>query len=99
MKSGANERPAAAGRARTRSEVDAAQGQAALRSLFDTLEPADGADAVDLRFGPERPAGADGRWIQTVPGRGWFACFRICGPERAAFDGGWRPGDFEPRDG
>jgi hypothetical protein len=26
---------------------------------------------------------------------GWFAYFRIYGPEQAAFDGSWKPGDFE----
>jgi hypothetical protein len=83
--------------AATRSEVVADQGRAALRSLFDKLEPG-GEDHVDLYFGPTEPAGAEGRWIQTVPGRGWFAYFRIYGPDRAAFDGSWRPGDFEALD-
>jgi hypothetical protein len=35
-------------------------------------------------------------WIQTIPGKGWFAHFRIDGPEGPAFDGSWKPGDFEP---
>ncbi|MEU1226198.1 DUF1254 domain-containing protein [Streptomyces sp. NPDC005828] len=83
--------------AATRSEVVAEQGQAALRSLFDKLDP-DGADHVDLYFGPTEPAEADGRWIQTVPGRGWFAYFRIYGPEQAAFDDSWRPDDFVAQD-
>jgi hypothetical protein len=43
---------------------------------------------------PEQPAGAAGRWIQTVPGRGWFCYFRIYGPQQAAFDGSWRPADL-----
>ncbi|MFJ1790565.1 DUF1214 domain-containing protein [Kitasatospora griseola] len=81
--------------ARTRSEVDAPQGRAALRSLFDKLGP-DGADSVDLYFGPTEPDGADGRWVQTLPGCGWFTHFRIYGPQQAAFDGTWKPGDLEP---
>jgi hypothetical protein len=80
--------------AHTRSEVVAPQAQAALRSLFEELSGG-GADAVELFFGPEQPAGAEGRWIQTVPGRGWFSYFRIYGPEQAAFDGTWKPADFE----
>jgi hypothetical protein len=32
---------------------------------------------------------------RTVPGRGWFAYFRIYGAEAPAFDGSWKPGDFE----
>jgi hypothetical protein len=80
--------------AHTRSEVVSAQAQAALRSLFEDLSPSN-SSSVALFFGPEQPAGGDGRWIQTVPGRGWFAYFRIYGPEEAAFDASWKPGDFE----
>jgi hypothetical protein len=82
--------------AQTRSEVIADQGKAALRSLFEDIAP-DGTDSVDLYFGPTEPAEPDGvadRWIQTVPGRGWFCYFRIYGPEAPAFDGSWQPGDF-----
>lgn len=85
--------------AQTCSEVIADQGKAALRSLFEDIAP-DGADSVDLYFGPTEPAEPDGaadRWIQTVPGRGWFCYFRIYGPEAPAFDGSWQPGDFTPR--
>ncbi|MFD6397445.1 hypothetical protein [Nocardia sp. NPDC060249] len=34
------------------------------------------------------------RWVQTSPGAGWFAYFRIYGPDAAAFDGTWRLPDF-----
>ncbi|HEY6491781.1 MAG TPA: DUF1254 domain-containing protein [Trebonia sp.] len=77
----------------TRSEISTPQGRAALRSLFEDLSPG-GADQVDLYFGPNRPGDADARWIQTAPGRGWFCYFRIYGPEAAALDGTWKPGDF-----
>jgi hypothetical protein len=30
-----------------------------------------------------------------MPDTGWFAYFRIYGPEEPAFDGSWKPGDFE----
>ena len=39
--------------------------------------------------------GQEGRWIQTVPGKAWFAYFRIYGPQGPAFNGSWKPGDFE----
>jgi hypothetical protein len=78
----------------TRSEVQTAQGKAALRSMFE-LKDVGGAGSVDLFFGPKAPAGQEGRWIQTIPERGWFAYFRIYGPEGPAFDGSWKPGDFE----
>jgi hypothetical protein len=78
--------------AQTRSEVDTDQAQAALRSLFEDLG-GHGAGSVDLYFGPAQPPGSEGRWIKTVPGRGWFCYFRIYGPGAPAFDGSWRPGD------
>ncbi|MNZ44802.1 hypothetical protein D3C78_624390 [compost metagenome] len=77
----------------TRSQIQTEQGQAALRSLYD-LKDAQGG-SVDLYFGPEAPKGQEKHWIKTSPGKGWFTYFRIYGPEKAAFDGTWKPGDFE----
>jgi hypothetical protein len=51
--------------------------------------------ATDLYFDPTGPAGNEGRWIKTNPGKGWFVYFRLYGPERPAFDGSWKPGDLE----
>ena len=53
-------------------------------------------EPVRLYFGPgSRPDGVDeGRWIQTLPGVGWFVYFRIYGPEGPAFDGSWQLPDF-----
>ena len=50
---------------------------------------------MDLYFGPQAPEGADGRWIKTIPGKGWFVYFRIYGPSEPAFDGSWQLPDFE----
>jgi hypothetical protein len=80
--------------AQTRSQVQTDQGKAALRSLFELADAAS-APSVDLYFGPTPPAGQEARWIKTTPGRGWFAYIRIYGPEQAAFDRSWKPGDFE----
>src|SRR5262245_3268952 len=80
--------------AATRSEIKTAQDKAALRSLFELKDLGD-AKSVDLYFGPKAPAGQEGRWIQTTPGKGWFTYFRIYGPQGPAFDGSWKPGDFE----
>jgi hypothetical protein len=80
--------------AATRSEIKTAQNNAALRSLFELKNLGD-AKSIDLYFGPKPPAGQEGRWIQTMPGKGWFTYFRIYGPGQAAFDGTWKPGDFE----
>ncbi len=79
--------------AETRSQIQTEQAKAALRSLFE-LKDLKG-ESVDLYFGPDAPAGHEGRWIKTTPGKGWFVYFRIYGPQPAAFDGTWKPGDFE----
>lgn len=77
----------------SRSQIQTAQKKAALRSLFELKDVKGG--SADLFFGPAAPAGKDEQWIQTIPGKGWFTYFRIYGPEKLAFDGTWRPGDFE----
>jgi len=79
--------------AATRSQVRTDQGRAALRSLFE-LSDLDG-ESVTLHFGPVPPDGDESRWVRTVPGAGWFAYFRIYGPDGPAFDGSWKPGDLE----
>jgi hypothetical protein len=78
----------------TRSEVQTDQGKAALRSLFE-LKDKGTTSSIDLYFGPTAPAGKEGQWIKTIPGRGWFAYLRLYGPEQSAFDGNWKPGDLE----
>lgn len=80
----------------TRSEISTDQGYSALRSLFE-LKDVTGSSA-ELRFGPQPPPEREGQWIKTIPGKGWFVYFRIYGPETAAFDGSWKPGDFERAD-
>jgi hypothetical protein len=78
----------------TRSEIQTPQDKAALRSMFELKNTGD-AKSVDLFFGPKAPAGREDRLIQTNPGKGWFAYFRIYGPQEPAFNGTWKPGDFE----
>jgi hypothetical protein len=85
--------------AETRAEIVTDQSLAALRSLVELpVDKLGDASTVDLYFGPEQPDGAEGRWIKTIPGRGWFVYFRIYGPDAPAFDGTWRLQDFEPLD-
>lgn len=77
----------------TRSQVQTDQEKAALRSLFELKGKEQ--SSLDLYFGPTAPAGHENEWIKTIPGKGWFVYFRIYGPGPAAFDGSWKPGDFE----
>jgi hypothetical protein len=78
----------------TRSQVLTDQGKAALRSLFE-LKDVPTTQPTELYFGPTAPKSQEDRWIKTIPGKGWFVYFRVYGPEKAAFDGSWKPGDFE----
>jgi len=80
--------------AQTRSEVQTDQNKAALRSLFE-LRDVSKSEPTELYFGPTAPAGHENQWIKTQLGHGWFAYIRIYGPEKEAFDGSWKPGDFE----
>lgn len=80
--------------AETRSEIKTDQEHAALRSLFE-LKGIGSAPVAKLHFGPSPPADGESAWIKTTSGKGWFAYFRIYGPDAAAFDGTWKPGDFE----
>jgi hypothetical protein len=53
--------------------------------------------STTLRFGPNEPKDRKLRanWIQTVPGKGWNAAFRLYGPQQAWFEQTWRPSDIE----
>ena len=51
--------------------------------------------SVNLYFGPKAPQGPGRAVDSNPPGEGWFTYFRIYGPEKPAFDGTWKPGDFE----
>ena len=54
--------------------------------------------SADIWCGPVAPAGHEANWIQTVPGKGWFATMRLYGPLEPWFDKTWRPGEIEPVD-
>ena len=54
--------------------------------------------SADVWFGPTAPAGHEGNWIQTVPGKGWWATMRLYAPLAPWFDKTWRPGEIEAVD-
>jgi hypothetical protein len=65
-------------------------------SLGSRDKPAQNSDgSTDLYFGRQAPAGKEGYWLATVPGKGYFVILRLYGPTEAAFDKSWRPGDLE----
>ena len=51
--------------------------------------------SVDVYFGPTAPAGHEGNWVQTVPGKGWNLILRLYGPLQPFFDKTWRPSEIE----
>jgi hypothetical protein len=59
------------------------------RSSRDAIvKNADG--SVSLYFSPTAPLGrSESNWIKTIPGKGWFAYFRLYGPTQAFFDRSW----------
>ncbi len=59
----------------------------------DLVKNADG--SVDLHFGPAAPKGFEKNWIPTVPGKAWFAYFRLYAPLEAYFDKTWPLPDIE----
>ena len=72
----------------TRSFVESPSQQTDLSSRKpDLAKNADG--SVDVYFGPTAPKGFEKNWVQTVPGKGWFAYFRFYAPTEAFFDKSW----------
>jgi hypothetical protein len=64
-------------------------------SRKDLVNSKDG--SVGLYFGPELPEGvSEKNWIKTKPGKGWFICFSMYGPEKPIIDGSYKlPGIVE----
>jgi hypothetical protein len=65
-------------------------------SLGSRDKPVPNADgSTDLYLGPKAPAGKEGNWLATVPGKGYFAIIRLYGPTEPALNRSWKPGDIE----
>ena len=78
----------------TRSLLQTENLQPTLSSRTGKLKAnADG--SYDLWFGPKAPTLKEDNWVQTVPGKGWFAILRIYGPLKPWFDKTWRPSEIE----
>lgn len=77
--------------------IDNPSQQADRSSRMDLMVNDDG--SIDLYVGPKAPAGKEGNWVETVPGRGWFSYFRLYGPKQEHFDRSWVLPDFEKTEG
>jgi hypothetical protein len=76
----------------TRCLIDNPQRKADLSSRQALKKNPDG--SVDLYFSPQAPKGNEANWVQTVPGKQWFAYFRLYAPTEAYFDKRWKLNDF-----
>ena len=78
----------------TRSLIQNDLGRPLVGSVHGSIPNEDG--SFDLYFGPKLPENIpEKNWVQTKPGKGWFAYIRLYGPEKAYFDKTWIPGDAE----
>jgi hypothetical protein len=77
----------------TRSLLVNTQKIADRSSRMNLRKNADG--SIDIYCGPRARAGFEDNWIPTIPGRSWFAYFRLYEPTASYFDRRWALGDFE----
>jgi hypothetical protein len=78
----------------TRSVLETDQKSAGVDSNSPDIKAnADGSYTV--WFAPTPPAGKEGNWVQTMPGKGYNVLLRLYGPLEPWFDKIWMPGDFE----
>jgi hypothetical protein len=52
--------------------------------------------STEIFLGPTAPDGRSENWLQTVPGKGFFAILRLYNPLPAFFDKTWQPSEIEP---
>ena len=50
--------------------------------------------SVGVYVGPAAPKGFESNWVKSVPGKAWFAYFRLYAPIEAYFDQSWPPAGF-----
>jgi hypothetical protein len=78
----------------TRSVLETDQKSAGVDSNSPDIKAnADGSYTV--WFAPTPPAGQEGNWVQTMPGKSYNVLLRLYGPLGPFFDKTWMPGDFE----
>lgn len=81
----------------TTARPDARSSKVLLASFSRPGENDNNGGRIELEVGNTQVLAGMISGIKTTPDRGWFAYFRIYGPEGPAFDGSWRLPSFEPR--
>ena len=79
----------------TRSELQTSQMLPSINSVRNQDLVVNGDGSVDIYFGPKAPQSKSSNWIQTIPGKSWFAVFRLYGPLQPWFDKTWQLNDIE----
>ena len=78
----------------SRSQLQTSQKFPTVGSQSDGIKKnADG--SYDLYFGPKAPAGKEGNWLATVPGKSWFTILRMYGPLEPWINKSWRPSGID----
>ena len=78
----------------TRSQLQTSQPFPTVGSQTEGVKKnADG--SYDIYFGPKAPAGKEGNWLATVPGKSWFTILRMYGPLEPWINKSWRPSEIE----
>ncbi|RJF92757.1 DUF1254 domain-containing protein [Noviherbaspirillum saxi] len=77
----------------TRRFVENSKQKSDVSSRENLQKNSDG--SVDLYFGPTAPAGKESNWVQTVPGKHWFAYLRLYAPTETYFNKSWKMDDIE----
>ena len=79
----------------TRSMLQTSQTKPSLGSQAGTIATnPDG--STDIWFGPTSPTGRERNWLETIPGKGWWAILQLYNPLQPFFDKTWRPSEIEP---
>ncbi len=79
----------------TRSMLQTGQPKPDLSSQSGTVQ-ANPDGSTDIYLGPTPPDGKASNWIQTVPGKGFFAILRLYNPLLSFFDKTWQPSEIQP---
>ncbi|MEY8099680.1 DUF1214 domain-containing protein [Falsihalocynthiibacter sp. S25ZX9] len=78
----------------TRSQLQTSQSFPTIGSQTKGMaQNADG--SYDIWFAPDAPEGKEGNWLQTIPGKSWFAILRMYGPLEPWINQTWRPGEIK----
>jgi hypothetical protein len=79
----------------TRSMLQTGQPRPDLGSQSGTVQ-ANPDGSTDVYLDPAAPDGKTRNWIQTVPGKGFFAILQLDNPLPAFFDKTWQPSEIQP---